>query len=72
MKARFPIPVPKSTAQLTGVVVTAIVAFGTDMDVYYAMPLGIFAGALAVFFVSLSEGQEALQSAYQTRLERLK
>jgi len=53
-------------------VVTAIVAFGTDMDVYYAMPLGIFAGALAVFFVSLSEGQAALQSAYQTRLERLK
>ncbi|HSS14807.1 MAG TPA: hypothetical protein VLL04_12995 [Rhizomicrobium sp.] len=72
MKTRFPVPVPKSTAQLTGVVVTAIVAFGTDMDVYYAMPLGIFAGALAVFFVSLSEGQAALQTAYQTRLERLK
>ena len=71
MKSRFPIPVPRSTAQLTGMVVTAIVAFGTDMDVYYAMPLGIFAGALAVFFVSLSEGQ-ALQTAYQTRLERLK
>ena len=44
---------------------TAIVAFGTDMDVYYAMPLGIFAGALAVFFVSVSEGQAVLQSAYQ-------
>jgi len=72
MKTRFPIPVPKSTAQFTGVVVTAIVAFGTDMDVYYAMPLGIFAGALAVFFVSVSEGQPALQTAYQTRLERLK
>ena len=52
--------------------VTAIVAFGTDMDVYYAMPLGIFAGALAVFFVSVSEGQAVLQSAYQTRLGRLK
>ena len=72
MQTRFPIPVPKSTAQFTGVVVTAIVAFGTDMDVYYAMPLGIFAGALAVFFVSMSEGQAALQSSYQTRLERLK
>jgi hypothetical protein len=46
---------PKSVAQLTGVLVTAIVAFGTDVDVYYAMPLGVFAGALAVFFVSLSE-----------------
>jgi hypothetical protein len=61
-------PIPQSTAQFTGVVVTAIVAFGTDMDVYYAMPLGIFAGALAVFFVSLSEGQ----AAFQARLARLK
>jgi hypothetical protein len=66
MKNRFPIP--QSTAQFTGVVVTAIVAFGTDMDVYYAMPLGIFAGALAVFFVSLSEGQ----AAFQARLARFK
>ena len=63
---------PKSVAQLAGILVTAIVAFGTDMDVYYSMPLGIFAGALAVFFVSLSEGQAALQTAYQTRHERLK
>jgi hypothetical protein len=53
---------PKSVAQLTGVLVTAIVTFGTDLDVYYAMPLGIFAGALAVFFVSVSEGQEALRA----------
>ena len=50
--------VPKSVAQLTGMLVTAIVAFGTDMDVYYAMPLGVFAGAMAIFFVSLSEQQE--------------
>jgi len=53
---------PKSVAQLTGVLVTAIVAFGTDLDVFYAMPLGIFAGALAVFFVSVSEGQESLRT----------
>jgi hypothetical protein len=46
---------PKSVAQLTGVLVTAIVAFGTDIDVYYAVPLGVFAGALAIFFVSVSE-----------------
>ena len=52
---------PKSMAQLTGVLVTAIVAFGTDLDVYYAMPLGIFAGALALFFVSVSESENALQ-----------
>ena len=42
---------PKNVAQFTGVMVTAIIVFGTDMDVFYAMPLGIFAGALATFFV---------------------
>ena len=46
---------PKNVAQFTGMVVTAIVVFGTDLDVYYAMPLGIFAGALATFFVALSD-----------------
>lgn len=53
---------PKSVAQLTGILVTAIVAFGTDLDVVYAMPLGVFAGALAVFFVSVSEGEHALRN----------
>jgi len=52
---------PKSTAQLTGVMVTAIVTFGTDLDVFYAMPLGVFAGALALFFVTISEREDALQ-----------
>ena len=56
MRARLPIP--RSVAQLTGVLVTGIVAFGTDMDVYYAVPLGVFAGALAMFFVSMSEAQD--------------
>jgi len=46
---------PKNVAQLTGMIVTAIIVFGTDMDVYYAMPLGIFAGALATMFVAASE-----------------
>ena len=53
---------PKSVAQLTGVLVTAIVAFGTDIDVYYAMPLGVFAGATAIFFVSLSEMKRPLRA----------
>lgn len=70
MKPRLPIP--QSVAQLTGVLVTAIVTFGTDLDVTYAVPLGVVAGALAVFFVSLSEGQAQVQSAYQTRLDRLR
>jgi hypothetical protein len=77
---RNALPVPRSVAQLTGVLVTAIVAFGTDTDVYYAVPLGVFAGALAMFFVSLSETQESFrarwmpsgQQSYRERLQRLK
>ncbi len=46
---------PKSVAQLTGIIVTGIVCFGTDLDLTYSMPLGVAAGALAIFFVSLSE-----------------
>ncbi|HEY2008554.1 MAG TPA: hypothetical protein VGH23_06180 [Rhizomicrobium sp.] len=74
-------PIPKSVAQLTGVLVTAIVAFGTDIEVYYAVPLGVLAGALAMFFVSLSEAQEAHrerwksaaeETAYRERWERHK
>jgi len=45
-------------AQLTGIIVTAIVVFGTDVDVFVAVPLGIFAGALATFFVALAEQRE--------------
>ena len=49
---------PKSApkfAQITGMVVTTIVVFGTDTDVLLAVPLGILAGGLATFFVALSE-----------------
>jgi hypothetical protein len=75
------LPIPKSVAQLTGVLVTAIVAFGTDIEVYYAVPLGVFAGALAMFFVSLSEAQSVYeerwkppskQAAYRDRWDRYK
>lgn len=50
--------VPKHYAQWVGMFVTAIVVLGTDTDVIYAMPFGIAAGALSVFFVSLSEWRE--------------
>lgn len=60
--------IPKSAAQLIGMLVTGIVAFGTDLDVAYAVPLGVLAGALAMFFVSLSESQ----AAFRARFERLK
>ena len=45
-------------AHLTGMIVTAIVVFGTDVDVFIAVPLGILAGALATFFVALAEKRE--------------
>lgn len=45
-------------AQLTGMLVTAIVVFGTDMDVLTAVPLGILAGALAMFFMALTDGRD--------------
>jgi hypothetical protein len=60
-------PIPRSVAQLTGVLVTAIVAFGTDIEVYYAVPLGVFAGALAMFFVSLSEAQGSYQQRWKPK-----
>ena len=46
---------PANVAQVTGIFVTAIIVFGTDIDVFYAMPLGILAGALATFFVALAD-----------------
>jgi hypothetical protein len=49
---------PRNVAQFTGVIVTAIIVFGTDTDVFYAMPLGIMAGALATFFVALADARE--------------
>jgi hypothetical protein len=58
------LPIPKSVAQLTGVLVTAIVAFGADIEVYYAVPLGVLAGALAMFFVSLTEAQDAYRARW--------
>ncbi|HEY1612408.1 MAG TPA: hypothetical protein VGF97_01790 [Rhizomicrobium sp.] len=46
---------PKNIAQWTGIVVTAIVVLGTDIDVINAVPLGVFAGALATIFVGLAD-----------------
>ena len=54
---------PKNVAQFTGIVVTTIVVMGGDMDVFYAMPLGVFAGVLATLFVALSDGHEKAMKA---------
>jgi len=61
---------PKNVAQWTGLAVTAIIVLGCDMDVVYAMPLGIFAGALATFFVSLSEQYEKAREPARVRVRR--
>jgi hypothetical protein len=51
------VPMPKTIAQFTGLFVTTIIVMGTDMDVFYAMPLGIMAGTLASYFVALSDAR---------------
>jgi hypothetical protein len=61
---------PKTIAQLTGVAVTAIVVFGTDLDVYYAMPLGIFAGAIATLLVALADQRTARRQPVAVRVRR--
>ena len=42
---------PRSVAQLTGVVVSGIVGFGTDSDLFVAIPLGVFAGSFTALFL---------------------
>ncbi len=49
-------------AQVTGMIVTSIVVFGTDTDVLMAVPLGILAGGLATFFAQLSENRAELKN----------
>jgi hypothetical protein len=51
--------VPYTIGQWTGLVVTTIIVLGCDMDVAYAIPLGIMAGALATFFMTLADVQLA-------------
>jgi hypothetical protein len=52
---------PKNIAQFTGLFVTTIIVMGTDMDVFYAMPLGIMAGTLANYFVAFSDTQQKIR-----------
>lgn len=61
---------PKNVAQWTGLAVTAIVVLGCDMDVLYAVPLGVFAGALATFFVSLSAQYDKAREPVRVRVRR--
>jgi hypothetical protein len=65
-------PLPRNVAQLTGVLVTGIVAFGTDIEVYYAVPMGVFAGALAMFFVAMSDAQDNYKAHWRAQDESWK
>ncbi|HSM94456.1 MAG TPA: hypothetical protein VLT91_00330 [Rhizomicrobium sp.] len=61
---------PKNVAQWTGLAVTAIVVLGCDMDVVYAVPLGVFAGALATFFSSLADHYDQTREPVRVRVKR--
>ena len=42
-------------AQIAGILVTASVVLGTDLDVLLAVSLGIFAGAIAMIVVAAAD-----------------
>jgi hypothetical protein len=58
---------PRNVAQWTGLMVTTIVVFGCDLDVVYAVPLGMFAGALAMFFVALDDERRKAMALSRVR-----
>jgi hypothetical protein len=58
---------PRNVAQWTGLMVTTIVVFGCDLDVVYAVPLGVFAGALAMFFVALDDERRKAMALSRVR-----
>jgi hypothetical protein len=60
---------PKTVPQWTGLAVTTIIVFGCDADVFLAMPLGIFAGMLATFFVALEDHREKTRLAARVRVK---
>ena len=61
---------PRNVAQWTGLAVTAIVVFGCDLDVVYAVPLGMFAGALAMFFAALDDQRRKAMVLRRIRVRR--
>jgi hypothetical protein len=61
---------PRNVAQWTGLAVTAIVVFGCDLDVFYAVPLGVFAGTLATLFVALDDQRRKTMVLRRIRVRR--
>ena len=46
-------------AQITGVIVTSVVVLGSDFDVLLALPLRLFAGALAALLARIAKPRPA-------------
>jgi len=53
---------PKNVAQWTGLAVTAIIVFGRDSDVLYALPFGLLAGVLASLLVAFDDQRRAFST----------
>jgi hypothetical protein len=51
---------PMRFAHVAGIAVTAAVVMGVDLAVPWATLLGVFAGALTIFLVSLAEESKRL------------
>ena len=56
-------------AQWTGLAVTFIVVSGTDMDMVYAVPLGLLSGAIATFCTALAEYNRPARSAARVEIK---
>lgn len=51
---------PKTIAQWTALAVTTIIVFGRDLDVVYALPMGMLAGTLAMLFAMFDDQRRRL------------
>jgi|GEM_PF-6605219 hypothetical protein len=59
-------------AQLVGMLITALVVFGTDLDVLIAVPLGVMAGAIVTFALAIDERrQENKKNALELERKRM-
>lgn len=59
--------VPKTLSQWTGLTVVSFIVLGRDTNLFYALPLALFAGSFAALLESLANGRLALA---QIRLRR--
>lgn len=57
-----------NTAQWTAIAVTVLVVLGSDMDIFYALPIGFLAGVLATLFSAFATGRLSLSVIGRVRL----